>query len=139
MTLNWHRTVLSQIPCPGPAFSYNLRDIAAFGLVEMVISTNPKPAIYRYLSTPCSTSLSLPEHARVGAASCLSLSLSGYIYDNNHHLLTLVLKGVSATMRSGTYDTYRYNRTNGEIVLDVPRSGGIFDTTRYHGKSKING
>ena len=33
----------------GPVFSYKLRYIAGFGLVEMVITTNPKPAIYRIL------------------------------------------------------------------------------------------
>ena len=31
---------------PGPVFSYKLRYIVGFGLVEMAISTNPKPAIY---------------------------------------------------------------------------------------------
>ena len=35
---------------PGPVFSYRLRYIAGFGLVEMAISTNPKPAIYRNLN-----------------------------------------------------------------------------------------
>ena len=30
----------------GPLFSYNLRYIVGFGLVEMAISTNPKPTIY---------------------------------------------------------------------------------------------
>ena len=30
-------------------FSYKLRYIAGFGLVEMAISTNPKPTIYRNL------------------------------------------------------------------------------------------
>ena len=33
----------------GSAFSYKLRYIAGFGLVEMYIPTNPKPAIYRNL------------------------------------------------------------------------------------------
>ena len=33
----------------GPVFSYKLRYIGGFGLVEMVISTNPKPTIYRNL------------------------------------------------------------------------------------------
>ena len=32
-----------------PVFSYKLWYIAGFGLVEMAISTNPKPAIYRSL------------------------------------------------------------------------------------------
>ena len=31
---------------PEPVFSYKLRYIAGFGLVEMAISTNPKPTIY---------------------------------------------------------------------------------------------
>ena len=31
---------------PGPVFSYKLRYIVGFGLVEMAISTNPKPTIY---------------------------------------------------------------------------------------------
>ena len=34
---------------PGPVFSYKLRYIAGFWLVEMVISTNQKPTIYRNL------------------------------------------------------------------------------------------
>ena len=33
----------------GPVFLYKLRYIVGFGLVEMAISTNPKPAIYRNL------------------------------------------------------------------------------------------
>ena len=31
----------------GAVFSYKLRYIIGFGLVEMAISTNPKPTIYR--------------------------------------------------------------------------------------------
>ena len=34
---------------PGSVFSYKLRYIVGFGLVEMVISTNPKPTIHRNL------------------------------------------------------------------------------------------
>ena len=34
---------------PKPVFSYKLRYIAGFGLVEMAISTYPKLAIYRNL------------------------------------------------------------------------------------------
>ena len=34
---------------PLAVFSYKLRYIAGFGLVEMAISTDPKPAIYRNL------------------------------------------------------------------------------------------
>ena len=34
---------------PGPAFSYKLRYIVGFWLVEMTISTNQKPTIYRNL------------------------------------------------------------------------------------------
>ena len=34
---------------PGSVFSYKLRYIVGFGLVEMAISTNPKPTIYRNL------------------------------------------------------------------------------------------
>ena len=34
---------------PGIVFSYKLRYIVVFGLVEMTISTNPKPTIYRNL------------------------------------------------------------------------------------------
>ena len=33
----------------GPAFSYKLRYIVGFRFVEMAISTNPKPTIYRNL------------------------------------------------------------------------------------------
>ena len=33
----------------GPVFSYKLRYIVGFGLVEMAISTNPKHTIYRNL------------------------------------------------------------------------------------------
>ena len=32
--------------CPGLVFSYRFQYIACFGLVEMAIATNPKPAIY---------------------------------------------------------------------------------------------
>ena len=34
---------------PGPVFSYTLRYIVGFWLVEMTISTNQKPTIYRNL------------------------------------------------------------------------------------------
>ena len=34
---------------PGPVFSYKLRYIVGFRLVEMDISTNQKPTIYRNL------------------------------------------------------------------------------------------
>ena len=34
---------------PGPLLSYKLRYIVGFGLVEMAISTNPKPTICRNL------------------------------------------------------------------------------------------
>ena len=34
---------------PGPVFSYELRYIVGFWLVEMVITTNEKPTIYRNL------------------------------------------------------------------------------------------
>ena len=34
---------------PGSVFSYKLRYIVGFGLVEMAISTNPKPTTYRNL------------------------------------------------------------------------------------------
>ena len=33
----------------GPVFLYKLRYIVGFGLVEMTISSNPKPTIYRNL------------------------------------------------------------------------------------------
>ena len=36
-------------PLPGPIFSYKLRYIVIFWLVEIAISTNPKPTIYRNL------------------------------------------------------------------------------------------
>ena len=39
----------SFIQASGPVFSYNLRYIVGFGLVEMAISTNSKPTIYRNL------------------------------------------------------------------------------------------
>ena len=32
---------------PGPVFSYKLRYIVGHGLVQMAISTNPEPTIYR--------------------------------------------------------------------------------------------
>ena len=34
---------------PGPVFSYKLLNIVGFWLVEMAISTNQKPTIYRNL------------------------------------------------------------------------------------------
>ena len=37
------------ISSPGAVFSYKLRYIVGFGLVEMAISTNPKPTIYHNL------------------------------------------------------------------------------------------
>ena len=40
--------VVSQL-ISGSVFSYKLRYIVGFGLVEMAISTNPKPTIYRNL------------------------------------------------------------------------------------------
>ena len=48
----WTRLGLSFLlrPC-GAVFSYKLRYIAGFWLVEMAISTNQKPAIYRNLYT----------------------------------------------------------------------------------------
>ena len=36
-------------PWPGPVFSYKLRYVVGFWLVEMAIATNQKPAIYRNL------------------------------------------------------------------------------------------
>ena len=37
------------VSSPGPVISYKLRYIVGFGLVEMDISTNPKPTMYRNL------------------------------------------------------------------------------------------
>ena len=42
-------TELLAVRDAGPVFSYKLRYIVGFGLVEMAISTNPKPTIYRNL------------------------------------------------------------------------------------------
>ena len=42
-------STLLHIKTSGPLFSYKLRYIVGFGLVEMSISTNPKPTIYRNL------------------------------------------------------------------------------------------
>ena len=39
----------ADIWCAGPVFSYKLRYIVGFWLVEMAISTNQKPTIYRNL------------------------------------------------------------------------------------------
>ena len=58
--IKWSRAynaVLSPHPycalsLPGVVFSCKLRYIVGFGLVEMVISTNPKPTIYRNLHGP---------------------------------------------------------------------------------------
>ena len=57
----------ADVCCPhaGPVFSYKLRYIVGFGLVEMAISTNPKPAIYRNLHE--STGLA---HSAVYATPC---------------------------------------------------------------------
>ena len=38
-----------QVTVPGPVFSYKLRYIVGFWLVEMAISTNQKSTIYRNL------------------------------------------------------------------------------------------
>ena len=40
---------LGKIRNTGPVFSYKLRHIVGFWLVEMAISTNQKPTIYRNL------------------------------------------------------------------------------------------
>ena len=42
---------------PGPVFSYKLRYIVGFWLVEMAISTNQKPTIYRNLYENTDTEL----------------------------------------------------------------------------------
>ena len=54
-----------------PVFLYKLRYIAGFGLVEMAISTNPKPAIYRNLheNTDPGNDRSWPIVIRRGIAS----------------------------------------------------------------------
>ena len=41
--------LMIQIYSPGAVFSYKLRYIVGFWLVEMAISTNQKPTIYRNL------------------------------------------------------------------------------------------
>ena len=47
----WHRIpkYISELHKPGSVFSYKLRYIVGFWLVEMAISTNQKPTIYRKL------------------------------------------------------------------------------------------
>ena len=45
-TLQWYLSVIFGICATGSVFSYKLRYIAGFGLVEMTISTNPNPTIY---------------------------------------------------------------------------------------------
>ena len=46
----WNHQKLSSFLCmPGPVFSYKLRYIVGFWLVEMAISTDQKPTIYRNL------------------------------------------------------------------------------------------
>ena len=45
---------------PGPVFSYKLRYIVGFWLVEMAISTNPKPTIYRNLYENTDLILDIP-------------------------------------------------------------------------------
>ena len=42
-----HTLYCIYISLPVPVFSYKLRHIVGFGLVEIAISTNPKPTIYR--------------------------------------------------------------------------------------------
>ena len=44
-----HISIFSPGIVQGPVLSYKLRYIVGFGLVEMAISTNPKPTIYRNL------------------------------------------------------------------------------------------
>ena len=41
--------IINNYNTPGPVFSYKLGYIVGFGLVEIAISTNPKPTIYRNL------------------------------------------------------------------------------------------
>ena len=45
----------------GPVFSYKLRYIVGFGLVDMVISTNQKPATYRNLYQNTGPALQSPK------------------------------------------------------------------------------
>ena len=45
-----HQECIHTVTYPsGSVFSYKLRYIVGFGLVEIAISTNPKPTIYRNL------------------------------------------------------------------------------------------
>ena len=48
MSGKYHCFILP-VPAIWPVFSYKLREIVGFGVVEMAISTNPKPTIYRNL------------------------------------------------------------------------------------------
>ena len=49
LNIHWSDSLRAGHYTPEPVFSYKLRYVARFGLVEIAISTNPKPAIYRSL------------------------------------------------------------------------------------------
>ena len=69
------REILKRMRCKhtsrGPVFSYKLRYIVGFWLVEMAISTNQKPTIYRnlYENTAPVLHLYIYMHASVNMAT----------------------------------------------------------------------
>ena len=78
---------------PGPIFSYKLRYIVGFWLVEMAISTNQKPTIYRKLyentgpdsKLQARTSLYLLE-TWYSLTCCHHIKYSQYIYSTRHKM-----------------------------------------------------
>ena len=71
------RAIIYPLPSPGPVFSYKLRCIVGFWLVEMAISTNQKPAIYRNLyenTAPVSHSLLQTQLSKQNSFHILSTS-----------------------------------------------------------------
>ena len=61
----------------GPIFSYKLRYIVGFWLVEMVISTNQKPTKYRNLFENTQ-----PEHLFVASRLSMDWLAENVIFDN---------------------------------------------------------
>ena len=61
--------------CSGPVFSYTLRYIVGSGLVEMAISTNPKPTIYRHLYENTGPDLYYTEYGGMGLDYSYNLAI----------------------------------------------------------------
>ena len=66
----------------GPIFSYKLRYIVGFWLVEMAISTNQKPAIYRNLYENTAPGPQHDSATRTGGVRCCQLQVVGVMFSS---------------------------------------------------------